>query len=99
MEHYFPATNEEKKNETRSGMGSKIKINKRMSGIVIRSHRSILNDGVFMVRETTIFSMFLTYPTTFKQILHEFTYNCLIIIIHKFVSIVPYPIGCYILTL
>lgn len=49
MEHYFPTTNEEKKNEMRSGMGSKTNINKKLSGIVIRSHRSILSDGVFMV--------------------------------------------------
>lgn len=50
MEHYFPTIYEKKKHETRNEMGSKIKINKRMTGIVIRSHRSILNDGIFMVK-------------------------------------------------
>lgn len=55
MEHYFPATNGEKNNEARSGMTTKIKITKRMSGIVIRSHRSVLNDGIFMVRGITNF--------------------------------------------
>jgi len=49
MEQYFPSINEEKKYETRSSMGSKMKMNKRMSGIVIRSHRSIFSDGVLMV--------------------------------------------------
>lgn len=51
MEHYFPKINENKKHETRFEMGSKMKINKRMSGIVIRSQRSILSDGIFMVNK------------------------------------------------
>lgn len=51
MEHYFPTINEKKKHETRFEMGSKMKINKKMSGIVIRSQRSILNDGIFMVNK------------------------------------------------
>jgi len=50
MEHYFPTINENKKYETRTDMVSKMKINKRMSGIVIRTQRSILNDGIFMVK-------------------------------------------------
>lgn len=50
MEHYFPTINEKTKYDPCFGMGSKMKINKRMSGIVIRSHRSILNDGIFMVK-------------------------------------------------
>lgn len=50
MEHYFPTINEKKKYETRFEMGSKMKMNKRMTGIIIRSHRSILSDGIFMVK-------------------------------------------------
>lgn len=50
MEHYFPTTKEKKKYETRIGMVSKMKINKRIPGIVIRSHRSIQGDGIFMVK-------------------------------------------------
>jgi len=48
MEQYFPTINEGKKYETRSTMGSKIKMTKSMS--VIRSHRSILSDGKLMVK-------------------------------------------------
>lgn len=48
MEQYFSSINEGKKYETRTTMGSKIKMNKNMSGIVIRSHRSILSDGILM---------------------------------------------------
>lgn len=51
MEHYFPTINEKKKHVTRFEMSSKMKINKRMSGIVIRSQRSILSDGIFMVNK------------------------------------------------
>jgi len=47
MEQYFPTINEGKRHETRSTMGSKIKMTKSMS--VIRSHRSTLSDGILMV--------------------------------------------------
>lgn len=50
MEQYFPTINEKKKYETRYGMGSKMKMNKRMTGIIIRRNRSLLSDGVFMVK-------------------------------------------------
>lgn len=49
MEQYFPTINEGKRHETRSIMSSKIKITKSMS--VIRSHRSILSDGILMVNK------------------------------------------------
>lgn len=48
MEQYFPTINEGKRHEIRSTMGSKIKMTKSMS--VIRSHRSILSDGILMVK-------------------------------------------------
>jgi len=55
MEQYFPTINEGKKYETRSTMGSKMKMNKSISGIVIRSHKSILSDGILMVKYSSVY--------------------------------------------
>jgi len=76
MEQYFPTINEGKKYEIRSTMGSKIKMTKSMS--VIRNHRSILSDGILMVKQSifTIIDYYIvhcypciTFMNTHKKIL------------------------------
>ncbi|XP_025424365.1 hippocampus abundant transcript 1 protein [Sipha flava] len=47
MEHYFPTINNKKKYETRCGTRPKIKMNRKLSGVVTRTHKSILSEGIF----------------------------------------------------